>query len=212
MTNNTVKKTALILNAAAFVCGTIGIIVRVARNIPDFFLYYTQLSNVAAVIGSALFIAFRSTGNARLRTFVRGARYLSACGLTMTFLVVMCIFIPFGDTPAMISRLLGHVNGFMHHLVCPVISVISYVWFEEGVKTRKAILIPFIATAIYAFTVYALNFLRLAPAPYPFFEVYDHPVPELIAWFFGLMLLVAAIGTVIRLANLKLSKAKGETI
>lgn len=201
---------ALILNIAAFLLGSIGIIVRVARGIPDFWLYYTQLSNVVAVIASAIFIAFRNTENERMRIFVRSCRYLSACGLTMTFIVVMCIFIPFGDTPAMIKQLLGHVNGFMHHLVCPVISVVSYIFFEDGVKSRKAILIPFAATAIYAFTVYALNFLRLAPAPYPFFAVYEHPVWELTLWFFGLMALVAGIAVAVRAANLKVCKLKGE--
>ena len=204
-------KIALILNIIAFICGSVGIIVRVARNIPDFWLYYTQLSNVAAVISSAMYIAFRSTRNVKLRALVRGMRYLSACGLTMTFIVVMCIFIPFGDTPAMIDRLLLHVNGFMHHLVCPVISVVSYVMFEEGVKSRRAFFIPFGATAVYAFTVYTLNYLYLAPAPYPFFAVHEHEVPELVAWFFGLMALVAGIAFCVKWANGKFGdNGKGE--
>ncbi len=196
-------KIALILNIIAFVLGSVGIIVRVARNIPDFWLYYTQLSNVAAVISSAMYIAFRNTRNEKLRALVRGMRYLSACALTMTFIVVVCIFIPFGDTPAMISRLLGHVNGFLHHLVCPVISVTSYIVFEEGVKARRAFFIPFGATAVYAGTVYTLNYFCLAPAPYPFFAVHEHEVPELVAWFFGLMVLVAGIAFVIKWANNK---------
>ena len=196
-------KIALILNIIAFVLGCVGIIVRVVRDIPDFWLYYTQLSNVVAVISSAMFIAFRSSRNEKLRAVVRGVRYLSASALTMTFIVVMCIFIPFGDTPVMVSRLLGHVNGFLHHLVCPVISVTSYVFFERGVRSWKGLLIPFAGTAVYAFTVYTLNFLRLAPAPYPFFEVYEHPVWELVAWFFGLMALITGIAVVIKIANNK---------
>lgn len=196
-------KIALILNIIAFVLGCVGIIVRVVRDIPDFWLYYTQLSNVVAVISSAMFIAFRNSRNEKLRAVVRGVRYLSASALTMTFIVVMCIFIPFGDTPAMVSRLLGHVNGFLHHLVCPVISVASYVFFERGVRSWKGLLIPFAGTAVYAFTVYTLNFLRLAPAPYPFFEVYEHPVWELVAWFFGLMALITGIAVVIKIANNK---------
>lgn len=196
---------ALILNIIAFVLGSIGIIVRIARDIPDFWLYYTQLSNVAAVISSAMYIALRNTQNKTLSAVVRGARYLAACSLTMTFIVVMCIFVPFGDTPVMVERMLLHVNGFLHHAVCPVICVISYVWFEEGANTGKAPLIPLIATAIYAFTVYALNIFRLAPAPYPFFAVYEHPVWEIVVWFIGLLLLVAGIALVIRWANRKVS-------
>ena len=198
---------ALILNIAAFVFGCVGIIFRLMHSLGDFFLYYTQISNVIAVISSAMYIAFRNTDSGKMRTFVICTRYLTACMLTMTFIVVMCIFIPMSGGAAT-GRLLGSVNGIMHHAVCPVISVTSYIFFEDGVKTRKAVLIPFIATAIYSFTIYTLNFLRLAGAPYPCFEVYDHPVHELVIWFFALMALVAAIAAAVRFANLKLSREK----
>ena len=196
---------ALILNAAAFVFGGVGIGYRLTEGLEDFFLYYTQLSNIVAVISSAMFIAFRRSENEKLRTFIRGTRYLAACGLTMTFLVVMCFFVPFG-TPQVVHNLLGKVNGFLHHLVCPVLSVMSYIFFEDGVKSREAVLIPFIATGIYSFTIYTLNFLRLAGAPYPFFEVYDHPAGELVLWFFGLMALVAGIAFAVRAANMKVGE------
>ena len=107
---------ALILNLIAFVCGCAGIIFRLMNRLDDFFLYYTQNSNVIAVISSAIYIAFRKTENAKLRTFVTCSRYLSACMLTMTFVVVMCIFIPFSAGSA-VPRLLGSVNGVMHHAV-----------------------------------------------------------------------------------------------
>ena len=205
------KNIALILNILAFILGSVGIIYRLAKSFDDFFLYYTQISNVIAVISSAIFIVFRNTGNVKLRTFSVCARYLGACMLTMTFLVVVCIFVPFG-TPESTNRLLGSVNGVLHHIACPVISVVSYIFFEDGVKTRRAILIPFISTAIYAFTIYTLNFLRLAGAPYPFFEVYKHPVPELIAWFFGLMAMAAGIAVTVRLLNLTAAKRAGKSV
>jgi len=198
---------ALILNIAALLCGTVGIVFRLMRGVGDFFLYYTQISNVVAVISSAMYIAFRGTANVKLRTLVICSRYLAACMLTMTFTVVMCIFIPF-SAGAATPRLLGSVNGVMHHAVCPVISVISYIFFESGVRKHKAMLIPFIATAIYSFTIYALNILRLAGAPYPFFEVYDHPVWQLVLWFFALMALVAGIAAAVRFANVKAGSEK----
>ena len=202
---------SLTINIAVIILEIIGLRISISERKWKIFAYYTQISNVIAVISSAMYIAFRNSRNARLRAVVRGMRYLAACALTMTFIVVMCIFIPFGDTPVMIERMLLHVNGFLHHLVCPVISVVSYVWFEEGVKSRRSLLIPFTATAVYAFTVYALNFLKLAPAPYPFFAVYEHEVPELVAWFFGLMLLVMGIAFVIKWANNKFGdNGKGE--
>ena len=86
---------ALILNIIAFVCGSVGIVFRLMRGVGDFFLYYTQISNVVAVISSAMYIAFRNTENAKLRTFLTCSRYLAACMLTMTFMVVVCIFLPF---------------------------------------------------------------------------------------------------------------------
>ena len=207
MTAKKQRNIALVLNIAAFVLGSVGIIYRLARSFDDFFLYYTQISNVVAVISSAMYIAFRNAGSERLRGAVTASRYLGACMLTMTFLVVVCIFVPFG-TEVTTRRLLGSVNGMLHHIVCPLVSVISYIFFEDGVKTRRAVLIPFTATAIYAFTIYALNFLRLAGAPYPFFEVYDHPVPELIAWFVGLMAMITCIAAAVRLGNLAKDRKK----
>nr|MCR4779715.1 hypothetical protein [Ruminiclostridium sp.] len=56
---------ALILNIAAFVLGCTGVVFRVVRSTADFFLYYTQLSNVAAIISSAMYTAFRSAENER---------------------------------------------------------------------------------------------------------------------------------------------------
>ncbi len=206
--NKNRQNIALILNIAAFLCGSVGIVFRLVRSFDDFFLYYTQLSNVAGVISSAIYIAFSSAESAKIRRFTVCARYLSSCMLMMTFIVVMCIFIPFG-TPRTTLRLMGSVNGVLHHAVCPVISVVSYIFFEDGVKKGKAVLIPVISTAIYAAVIYALNFLRLADAPYPFFEVYDHPAHELVLWFFGLMALAAAIAAAVRFANIKCSR-KGE--
>ena len=195
---------AVILNIAALVCGTVGIVFRLMRGVGDFFLYYTQNSNVIAVISSAMYIAFRNTDNEKLRTFVTCSRYLAACMLTMTFMVVVCIFLPFSAGTAA-PRLFGSVNGVMHHAVCPVLSVGSYIFFENGAKKRKAMLIPFIATAIYSFVIYTLNFLRLAGAPYPFFEVYDHPAWQLVLWFFALMALIAGIAALVRFANVRVS-------
>ncbi|MBP5604115.1 MAG: hypothetical protein J6X60_01030 [Ruminiclostridium sp.] len=209
--NKNRKNIALILNIAAFICGSVGIVFRLVRSFDDFFLYYTQLSNVAGVISSAIYIAFRSAESAKIRRFTVCARYLSSCMLMMTFIVVMCIFIPFG-TPRTTLRLMGSVNGVLHHAVCPIISVVSYIFFEDGVRSRRSMLIPIISTAIYAAVVYALNFMRLADAPYPFFEVYDHPAHELVLWFFGLMALVSAIAAAVRFANIKFSRGKDERV
>lgn len=202
------KYIAFALNCAALVCGIVGIVVRLVRNVDDFFLYYTQLSNVAAVISSAIYIIFSRSGNEKTQKFVRCMRYLGACGLGMTFAVVMFIFLPVGGEDAY-RRLMCSVNGVLHHAVCPVLSVVSYVFFEDGVKSRKAVLIPFTATGIYALTIYTLNFLRLAKAPYPFFEVYEHELVELVMWFLALMALIAGIGFAVRAVNLAAAKRRG---
>ena len=123
------KYIAFALNCAALVCGIVGIVVRLVRNVDDFFLYYTQLSNVAAVISSAIYIIFSRSGNEKTQKFVRCMRYLGACGLGMTFAVVMFIFLPVGGEDAY-RRLMCSVNGVLHHAVCPVLSVVSYVFFE----------------------------------------------------------------------------------
>ena len=189
---------ALILNIAAAVIGLAGVGLRLSRSADDFFLYYTQLSNVVALISSILYIMFRDTGNERLGRFVRAVRYLGACGLATTFVVVMCIFIPVSGS---VKSLLDTPHGVLQHAVCPVISVASYVFFEKGLKARRAVLIPIGATAVYAFTIYTLNFLRLAPAPYPFFDVYNNSIAGLVLWFLGLLLLIGALSVAVFACN-----------
>ena len=200
---------ALILNWAALICGLVGIGFRLARNVNEFFLYYTQLSNVAAVISSVIYILFSGRESERTKKFVRCARYLGVCGLVMTFSVVMFIFLPVGGEDAA-KRLLNSLNGVLHHAVCPAISTVSYLFLEDGVKSRKAVLLPFTATAIYAFTIYALNFLRLAKAPYPFFEVYEHEPVELVIWFIALMALVTGIAFAVRAVNMAAMRRRGD--
>ena len=191
-------KIALILNIAAAVIGLVAVGLRLSRRVDDFFLYYTQLSNVVGIVSSVLYILFRNTGREGLGRFVRAVRYLGVCVLAMTFVVVMFIFIPVSGS---VKSLLDTPHGVLQHAVCPVISVASYVFFEKGLRARRAVLIPLGATAVYAFAIYTLNFLRLAPAPYPFFDVYNNSIVGLVLWFLGLLLLIGALSVAVFACN-----------
>jgi hypothetical protein len=81
------------------------------------------------------------------------------------------------------------------HTLCPIISTISYLFFEKYTFTKnsKFMIKAPIFTLIYGFVVYLLNFLRLLDGPYYFLKVYENPVINTVITFFGTMVAVYTI-------------------
>lgn len=80
----------------------------------------------------------------------------------------------------------------IHHVLCPLLSLISYVRLEDGPRPMLAIgLVP---TLAYAAVIVALNIARVIVGPYPFLHVYQQPVYVSLLWLAGIVGSAAAIG------------------
>ncbi len=184
----------LILNTAVIIFGSIGFCMNMNYGIATL-RYYTVLSNIFALAVSVLYVSFSLRTKGNIPVFITFLRYAAAVCLTLTFLVVTFIFIPMAGT----SVLFEGVNLFQH-LLCPVISFVSFMFFENRSKlSKRHIFLSLIPTFTYAAVIIILNILRVVSGPYPFLMVYEQSVAESVMWFFivnGMALLTAALLTI----------------
>ena len=109
--------------------------------------------------------------------------------LIMTMLVTIFVLVP---TIKNTQLLLWSRVGFTLHLLCPVLNIISYLFFEQHVPA-STILLPPVLTLIYGLIMIYMNYKRKIRGPYPFFLVHDQSVRATILWIIALLILVASI-------------------
>lgn len=130
----------------------------------DTFMYYTQLSNMMCAVSSLALVVFGQ------KEAVGVLRYVSVCMLTMTVFVTCFVLIPLGGSA---KDLLFSRGGFPVHVLCPVLSVSSYL-FAEYHAGSKWIILPVLLTIIYAIIMLCLNRASKIRGPYPFFMIREN--------------------------------------
>ena len=140
------------------------------------FQYYTQDSNYFAMIVSILFlvVALRSGRDKALPDWLLTLRYIATCLLSVTFLVIVFILCPPYGLEGYRTALLSEVQVF-EHLLCPILSFLSILLFEDTPKQKSAAFLAMIPTALYAAVSVSLNFAKVWHGPYPFLYVYEQP-------------------------------------
>ncbi len=145
------------------------------------FVFYTQLSNFLTLLSSTAYLI--AGGDAAW------FRYLSVCMMVMTALVTAFILVPMGGDP---KQLLWGGNGLYHHVLCPVITTVSYLFFEPRVGLAWMWL-PVAVTLVYGLIMLWLNWKRAVDGPYPFFRVHNQSAGATVIWTAAL---VGAIGVI----------------
>lgn len=124
--------------------------------------YYTNDSNILALISSLLFIIFYK----KEKDFVKDIRFLATSCLTVTFLVVVFVLCPMYSFN---YKLLMFTDIYLvFHTIVPILSIFSYIALENG-SSKKYLCLIF--TMIYAIILIILNILNLIKGPYPFLMV-----------------------------------------
>ncbi len=178
------KMTAKILCGITVILVCCGLYFSIRRARWQVLTFYTQLSNIAAAC-SALLYVLAGPGD-----FVTAFRFTGNCMLIMTFLVVIFILIPMGASAKVL--LLGN-SGFFHHLMVPIVSVVSYVFFEPHAP-RIMILAPAVVTFAYGMIMLYLNGIGKVDGPYPFLRVRQQSALKTVLWMCALFLLISGIG------------------
>lgn len=139
--------------------------------------YYTELSNLLALITSIILVI--TSFKKKLPNYVKVLRYISTINLTITFLVVLFVLAPKGNFYNMF--ILG--NMFEHHLLCPLLSLFSFMFLEDYKLKLNNIKYPVIITTIYGFILILLNIFKVIDGPYPFLRVYNQTLLVSITYF-----------------------------
>lgn len=182
------RNIAFVLNLLLFILELLFITDVVAKEGLVIFVYYTEDSNLLTFFISAIYLivsvkTLRKKEN--LPEWVYQCRYIATCCLTLTFIIVVAILAPMVGSGGYEKLLFsGHNLGF--HLLAPVISFISFAFFEKREKTLClfAALVP---TAVYALLSLSWNILRVYEGPYPFLMVYRQPFTVSLLWIIALL-------------------------
>lgn len=191
------RKIALILNAIIFLLEVLAFGYTILNSHKIQIEYYTNDSNLITLFSSLLFIILYR----KKIELVKDLRFLSTILLTITFLVVIFILCPMYNFN---YKLLMFTNTFLvFHTICPILSFISYVFFEEGSKNKY---LGLIFTIAYTIVLIMLNILDLVVGPYPFLEVKKQSLLMISIW--GIIILGGSY--LIGLLIYKLNKQKGK--
>ena len=151
-------------------------------------IYYTQLSNVAALISAVLLLCF---GPAEWITVFR---YLSVCLLIMTCLVTVFVLQPLLHDSYL---LLWSRTGFFLHLVCPFLNTLSYVFLETHAK--GSVFLPPVATLLYGVIMLYMNYIEKVDGPYPFLRIRHQTKTATVIWIIVLLAAMGAISSAVAL-------------
>ena len=149
------------------------------------FEYYTQDSNLFLMLTSLLYVISLLICDKKIPHFVSLLKYAATTSVVITFLTVVTILAPvMGGYKAML------LDGTMliHHLICPIFSFITFVFFEKhNLNGLKDALISMIFTCLYGVVTVTLNVLKIMDGPYPFLKVYDQTILMSIFWLILMM-------------------------
>ena len=157
------------------------------------FVYYTQCSNYFLLVAAVIYLVYllrRRPVPASVELF----RYIAACLTTVTFLVTVCILIPWYGHP---EFFLLETNGLFQHLLCPILAVAGLPFLRR--KRKRDAMLALIPTVIYGVILYTLNIFQAVSGPYPFLKVYEQPWYMSVVWFFVLLAMSFGIATMLRL-------------
>ena len=146
-------------------------------------VYYTIDSNIFLLISCILYLIYRN----RLPKIVQLLKYSSTLSVLITFLVVVFVLLPMYDFNY--PFLLYDGPNLYVHVLCPIIAVMSFVFFEKNdlENTFKNNLRAIYFTIIYAIILIALNIEKIVVGPYPFLKVYEQSFLMSLFWVILIM-------------------------
>ena len=168
-------KIALFINLTIIICELYTLCH--IRKKTDILKYYTYLQNLLAMFVSFVFliclIVCMISGR-EIPVFIRGLRYVATCGLAATMLIFLTV-LGAGKKIAIteddfLSGLSPEIANAVLHYICPILSLVSFVFFERDLILSDGIWtsIASIPSCLYWIIYIILSVTKLWEEPYAF--------------------------------------------
>ena len=174
---------AIAANIIIIMLEAIGLYLSAKRGGWKILQFYTQLSNIFALLSSILFLLAGEKA--------AWLRYTAVCLLTMTSLVSLFILVPMG---AGFKKMMLTNSGLFHHTLCPILSFVSYALWEPHSSLWY---LPVILTFIYGMIMLYMNWIEKVDGPYPFFRVRHQSTLATVLWYVALTCVITLISLTI---------------
>ena len=178
---------AIAANSIIIILELTGLYLSARRRGWKLFQFYTQLSNIVALLSSVCFLLAGEKA--------AWLRFTGTCMLAMTFFVTLCILIPMG---AGFKTMMLTSSGTFHHTLCPILSTASYLLWEPHTNVWY---VPVLLTFAYGMLMLYLNGRGKVDGPYPFFRVRQQSAPATVLWMAALTGLIALIALALTLID-----------
>ena len=173
------RRTAIIVNSILIVLEISAFIHDCTEFGLSMFKWYTIDSNILQLFVSALVVYYCGKGRP-LPGILTVLHFISAVGLTVTFLIAAFVLAPEGGIRYYFIDNVAPIN----HLIGPVLSVISLLALEKTEKLPMRVIIwPAAMSLLYGVICLILNAVRKLDGPYFFLQVHEQPVGVIVMWF-----------------------------
>lgn len=172
------KKVSIGLNILIIILEIIGFVLILMSLGLDSFVYYTLLSNLFLLVACILYL-FKNKIKSRI---VDVLKFGSTLSVLITFLVVLFVLGPNKELTYHFLLLEG--SNFYYHLVCPILGIITFIFFDDiKISGFKDVLGSLGFTIIYSIVILILNIFKVIVGPYPFLRIYENPLYATVFWF-----------------------------
>lgn len=193
------KRISILLNILIVLLEIIGFVITYVINKKISIEFYTEDSNILALITSSIFVIYM-LNKKEIPRWLKLLKYATTICLSVTFIVVIFILAPMYNFNY--PYLLFHNSLLYQHLLCPILSIITFIYFDNlGDFSIKDNFTSLSLTLLYAIILIILNILKLVIGPYPFLMVYEQSILISIIWFIIIFTLAYLIGYMLRVIS-----------
>lgn len=193
----------MVLNVAIVLMEIVGFCMALSTTGKIAIEYYTEQSNILALVASALFLVFVLTKR-KFPKWMVWLKYTATLGLVVTFLVTIFILGPMYEFRY--DFLLFHGDLLFFHTFCPIVGVITFVLFDGfGKLSMRDTLLSLLWTVGYAILMIVLNIVGVVSGPYPFLKVTEQSILISLMWITIIFALTFGVSALIRLGKNKVT-------
>lgn len=195
------RNLSIICNLIIVILEVIGLVITLTTNHKLSIEYYTEESNILALIVFSIFLYF-VLRKKEIPKWLGLLKYITTICLAVTFFVVIFILAPMFNFNY--YYFLFYRTMLIYHLLGPLLGIFTFILFDNiNISKRVENFIGISYTFIYAIVLIILNIVHLVDGPYPFLMVYNQPIYMSVVWFGVILGLAYFLGFIIRkLANI----------